>query len=68
MATSSIRSGSAAVNPATGFFTDTSQSYWSKVVDGSDVTAGGAASKLPDAATRKVLTYTGGTYPAASWT
>jgi type IV pilus assembly protein PilY1 len=56
--------GVPAVNPATGFFTDTSRSYWSKVVDGSDVTLGGAAGMLPDAAVRKVLTYTGTAYPA----
>jgi type IV pilus assembly protein PilY1 len=56
--------GLPAVDPTTGFFLDTAQSYWSSVVDGSDVTLGGAASKLPDAAVRKVLTYTGTTYPA----
>ncbi len=31
--------GNPAVSPATGFFTDTSQSYWSATVDGADVTA-----------------------------
>ena len=55
--------GAPAVSPATGFFTDTSQSYWSAVVDGADVTLGGAASKLPAAAVRKVYTYTGTSYP-----
>jgi type IV pilus assembly protein PilY1 len=57
--------GAPAVSPATGFFTDTSRSYWSKVVDGSDVKLGGAAGMLPDAAVRTVYTYTGTTYPSA---
>jgi type IV pilus assembly protein PilY1 len=58
--------GNPAVSPATGFFTDTAKSYWSgATVDGSDVTLGGAASNLPDFSVRKVLTYTGSTYPAA---
>ena len=56
--------GNPAVSPATGFFTDTATSFWSAIVDGSDVTVGGAASKLPDASVRKVYTYTGATYPA----
>lgn len=56
--------GNPAVSPATGFFTDTAQSYWSSGVDGSDVTLGGAASNIPDYSVRKVLTYTGSTYPA----
>ncbi len=56
--------GNPAVSPATGFFTDTSKSYWSASVDGSDVTLGGAASNLPLAAARKVYTYTGGSYPS----
>lgn len=57
--------GKPAVSPATGFFTDTSRSFWSKVVDGADVTLGGAAGMLPDAAPRNVYTYTGTTYPSA---
>ena len=56
--------GNRAVSPATGFFTDTSQSYWSAAVDGSDVSAGGAASNVPVAASRTVFTYTGSAYPA----
>ena len=56
--------GAPAVSPATGFFTDTSRSYWSAVVDGADVTLGGAAAKLPDAAVRKVYTYTGNSFPS----
>ena len=57
--------GVAAVDPSTGFFLDTARSYWSSAVDGADVTLGGAASKLPDAASRTVYTYTGTTYPTA---
>jgi len=47
----------AAVDTATGFFKSTAQSFWSSVVDGSDVTAGGAAENLPTAALRKIYTY-----------
>jgi type IV pilus assembly protein PilY1 len=56
--------GNSAVSPATGFFSDTAQSYWSATVDGAEVANGGAASNLPDAAVRKVFTYMGSTYPA----
>ncbi len=56
--------GNAAVSPATGFFTDTSKSYWSATVDGADVTKGGAASNLPDASVRTVYTYTGNSFPS----
>jgi len=60
--------GVPAVDPSTGFFFDSApniaRSYWSSAPDGADVTKGGAASRLPDAAVRKVLTYTGTTYPA----
>jgi type IV pilus assembly protein PilY1 len=56
--------GAAAVDPNTGFFTDTARSYWSPVVDGADVTQGGAASRLPDAASRTVYTYTGTSFPS----
>ncbi|MCC7464220.1 MAG: hypothetical protein IT480_17385, partial [Gammaproteobacteria bacterium] len=44
------RNGSGAVDPATGFFKEGAQSYWSATADGSKVALGGAASKLPDAA------------------
>ncbi len=57
--------GAAAVDPNTGFFTDTARSYWSSAVDGADVTQGGAAGKLPDAAVRTVYTYTGGSFPSS---
>jgi type IV pilus assembly protein PilY1 len=52
--------GAPAVDPATGFFTDGSQSYWSApVVDGGTVTDGGAANVLPVPAARTIFTYLG---------
>ena len=57
--------GTPAVDPNTGFFFDTARSYWSSASDGADVTLGGAASKIPDAASRTVYTYTGTTFPTA---
>jgi len=48
--------GVAAVNPNTGFFLDTAQSYWSIGADGNDVTAGGAANRLPDPSVRNLYT------------
>ena len=50
----------AVVDPAIGFFKDTAQSFWSSMVDGADVSLGGAAENLPDANSRNVYTYTGG--------
>jgi len=38
--------GSEAIDPATGYFVKTAQSYWSKVVDGLDVAKGGFAEQL----------------------
>jgi len=51
--------GTPAVDPGTGFFLSTAQSYWSPAVDGFDVTLGGGAVNLPNYATRKVYTYIG---------
>jgi type IV pilus assembly protein PilY1 len=51
--------GAPAVDPGTGFFLGSAQSYWSPTVDGFDVTLGGAAVNLPNYATRKVYTYIG---------
>jgi type IV pilus assembly protein PilY1 len=48
--------GHAAVDAGTGFFLDGSQSYWSASADGAEAALGGAASKLPLAAKRTVLT------------
>ncbi len=49
--------GAAAVDGATGFFTETAQSFWSATADGAEVGEGGAASKLT--ASRNAYTYTG---------
>jgi len=48
-----------AVDDATGRFKETTQSFWSDSNDGNDVTVGGAAENLPDAAARKVYTFLG---------
>ena len=50
------QSGNDAVD-TTGFFSNTSQSYWTTGIDGTDVTAGGAANEFTTS--RKVYTYTG---------
>jgi type IV pilus assembly protein PilY1 len=44
------QTGASAVDPATGFFDEDARSYWSAEADGSSVLLGGAANKLPDAA------------------
>jgi type IV pilus assembly protein PilY1 len=49
----------AAVDLNTGFFKDTAQSFWSATADGGVVDVGGAASRIPDPALRKVYTYLG---------
>jgi type IV pilus assembly protein PilY1 len=57
------QTGAAAVDPATGFFDADARSYWSAEADGSSVLLGGAANKLPDAASiddRHVYTLLGG--------
>jgi type IV pilus assembly protein PilY1 len=51
--------GNAAVDPTTGFFKDTAQSFWSPTVDGSTVTLGGAANEIPLPGARNVYTYFG---------
>lgn len=51
--------GQPAVDAGTGFFTATSQSFWSTGVDGSEVMLGGAANKLPDPSVRNLYTYLG---------
>jgi len=48
-----------AVDPDTGLFTDSAQSFWSAVVDGPETTLGGAAHQIPDPADRNVYTYLG---------
>ena len=51
--------GNLAVDPDTGYFIDTAQSYWSADVDGADTTARGAANLIPDPVARDVYTYLG---------
>jgi type IV pilus assembly protein PilY1 len=53
------QNGNPAVDPATGFFADSAQSFWSSTVDGRDVTQGGAANQIPVPAARSVYTYLG---------
>jgi Tfp pilus tip-associated adhesin PilY1 len=55
------KNGNNAVDPGTGFFKDTAQSFWSPSTDGRNAEAGGAASKLTNPSTRKMYTYTGTT-------
>lgn len=53
--------GNAAVNTNSGFFKNGSKSWWSGAADGSKVSLGGAASKLPNTnADRNVYTYISG--------
>ena len=59
MITDAASSTVSAVDPTTGFFRDQSQSFWSAVVDGSDVTKGGAASNLPAPTSRVLYTWLG---------
>ncbi|MEM6484843.1 MAG: PilC/PilY family type IV pilus protein, partial [Pseudomonadota bacterium] len=54
--------GSEAINSSTGFFTTTSQSFWSSLVDGASIELGGAAENVPSDTLRKIYThYTGST-------
>jgi type IV pilus assembly protein PilY1 len=48
-----------AVDPSTGFFMDTAQSFWSPVADGASVTLGGAANRIPPPGARNVYTFLG---------
>ncbi len=49
--------GRPAVDPVSGFFTPTAQSFWSESVDGADIESGGAAHRIP--AERLVYTFLG---------
>lgn len=52
----------AAVDPLTGFFYDTSKSFWTVgAADGNNVRNGGAANKLPDPSVRNLYTNNGST-------
>ncbi len=44
------------VDTQTGFFSGNAQSFWSDVIDGSDVALGGAAHEIPAPGSRKVYT------------
>ena len=44
------------MDPGTGFFSDTSHSYWSDSVDGNTVTLGGGANELPVDTARNLYT------------
>lgn len=57
MITDAIDSTHSAVDPGTGFFKPTSRSFWSSVVDGDDVTKGGAAENLPTYSSRVIYTF-----------
>lgn len=46
-----------AIDSGTGFFKDTSQSFWSSAVDGNVIDQGGAAENVPAHGSRKVYTY-----------
>ncbi len=45
-----------AVNELTGFFKDTSQSFWSSEVDGPSVVKGGAVENMPEPGVRRLFT------------
>jgi len=53
--------GNNALDPSTGYFSETAVSFWSNpTVDGGEVTLGGAASRLPAPSARKILSNIGG--------
>jgi len=52
--------GNPAVDPNTGFFAETSRSFWSADDDGNEVMLGGAARELPDPQTRNLYTNVSG--------
>jgi len=63
------QNGNPAVDPTTGFFKSSAQSFWSPTPDGSSIPAGGAANQIPNwdpsaSPSRNLYTYIG-TNPAA---
>jgi type IV pilus assembly protein PilY1 len=55
------------VDTQTGFFSGNAQSFWSDVIDGSEVALGGSANEIPAPASRKVYTdISGGTLTSSS--
>lgn len=53
--------GRDAIDPATGFFDDAAQSFWSATVDGATADVGGAAELIPGSTNRVVYTNLSGT-------
>lgn len=53
------RNGNPAIDPSTTFFSTTSESFWGTDKDGNNALLGGAASMLPDPASRRIFTYLG---------
>ena len=51
--------GTVAIDPDSGFFLTSAQSFWSTGPDGEVVDAGGAANKLPVPGARNIYTYNG---------
>jgi type IV pilus assembly protein PilY1 len=51
--------GAPAVNPGTGYFETTAESFWSGSPDGVNVEAGGAANQIPPPGARNLYTYNG---------
>lgn len=56
-----------AIDATTGYFKSSARSFWSSSTDGNNTAAGGAASNLPSANSRKLLTYLGNS-PASAVT
>jgi len=55
------QNGNEAIDPVTGFFKDSAQSYWSAGVDGASASVGGVSSVMSDDnSSRKVYTYYSG--------
>ncbi len=56
----STEEGEPAIDPATGFFSETAQSAWGGITDGAEVDVGGANKKMPIYTDRKIYTYYAG--------
>lgn len=55
-----------AIDDDTGFFKDSASSFWNNIVDGSDISKGGAAARLKDRTDRKIYTWHGADKVAGS--
>ncbi len=49
--------GNNAIDPDSGFFTETAKSWWSNTTDGNSAESGGAASSVPSYSSRNMYTY-----------